>query len=115
MSRTLPKGLAVRIYTPVLSVLEKATQDGLRDAGKVLLKRARELSPTATGASDKSGFVRIDDLTLQVGFTSFISRLQHENLDWQHENGQAKFLEAAGEEVDVEEFIAARVRKALDG
>lgn len=103
----------MRIYTPVLSVVEKATQDGMRDGGRALLKRARELSPTDSGDSDKSGFVRIDDLTLQVGFTSFISRLQHENLDWQHENGQAKFLETAGDEIAVEEFIAARVRKAL--
>lgn len=103
----------MRIYTPVLSVVEKATQDGMRDGGRALLKRARELSPTDSGDSDKSGFVRIDDLTLQVGFTSLVSRLQHENLDWQHENGQAKFLETAADEIAVEEFIAARVRKAL--
>lgn len=103
------------MHTPVLSTLEKATQDGLRDAGRALLKRARDLSPTDTGASDKTGFTRVDDLTLQVGFTSPVSRLQHENLDWQHTNGQAKFLEAAGDEVDVDQFIANRVRKALGG
>lgn len=103
----------MKIFTPVLSVLEQAIQDGERDAGKALLKRARELSPTDTGASDKSGFVRVDDLTLQVGFTSLVSRLQHENLDWQHETGQAKFLETAADEVAVEDFIRDRVRKAF--
>ena len=105
----------MKIYTPVLSVVEKATQDGLREGGKALLKKARELSPTDTGASDKSGFVRIDDLTLQVGFTSLVSRLQHENLDWQHENGQAKFLEAAADQVDVASYVRDHVRKELGG
>lgn len=105
----------MKIYTPVLSAVEKATQDGLREGGKAMLKVARELSPTDTGASDKSAFVRVDDLTLQVGFTSLVSRLQHENLDWQHENGQAKFLEAAADQVDIAEYIRDRVRKELGG
>lgn len=105
----------MKIYTPILSTVEKAAQDGLRDAGKAILKRARELSPTDTGQSDKSGFTRVDDLTLQVGFTSLVSRLQHENLDWQHTNGQAKFLEAAGDEIPAERFILDHVRNALGG
>ena len=104
----------MRMLVPILSTIEKAAQDGMREAGKAVLKRARELSPTDSGGSDKSGFVRIDDLTMQVGFTSLISRLQHENLDWRHEDGgQAKFLEAAVEEIDLEQTVAAKVRAAL--
>lgn len=106
----------MKMHMPVLSMLEKATQDGLRDAGKAVLARARALSPTDTGASDKSGFVRIDDLTVQVGFTSHISRMQHENLDYQHpDGGQPKFLEAASDEIPVEQFVLDRVKKALGG
>lgn len=101
---------------PILNDLEKATQEGLRDAGRAVLKRARDLSPTDSGDSDKSGFMTVDDLTLQVGFKSLVSRLQHENLDWKHpDGGQAKFLETAADEIQVEEYIAARVRKALGG
>jgi hypothetical protein len=99
---------------PILSTLEKAAQVGLRAAGRAVLKRARKLSPTDSGESDKSGFVRIDDLTLQVGFTSYISRLQHENLDWQHENGEmAKFLEIGADEIDIGRIVAEKVRASL--
>lgn len=104
----------VTMHTPILSTAEKAAQDGLRKGLKVLLDRARELSPTDTGDSDKSGFVAIDDLTGQVGFRSFISMLQHEHIEWQHTGGgQAKFLEAAAAEVDVSEYVFDEIRKAF--
>lgn len=101
---------------PILSIIEKAAQDAMRKAGRETLKRARELSPTDSGESDKSGFVAVDDLTVQVGFTSLVSRLNHENLDWQHPGGgQPKFLETASDEVNIEAIAAAAVREALSG
>lgn len=104
----------MKFHTPILTAVEKAAQDGLREAGKAVLKRARELSPTDSGDSDNSGFVRVDDLTVQVGFTSIVSRLQHENLDFQHtDGGQAKFLEAAADEVNIGQIVAAKVREQL--
>ena len=104
----------MKINVPVATVLEKAAQDGLRKAGRAILKRARELSPTIEGDSDKSGFSLVDDLTMQVGFTSLVSRLQHENLEYQHKDGeQAKFLEAAADEVDTGAIIAAEVRQTF--
>ena len=104
----------MKINLPLLTTVEKAAQDGLREGGRALLKRARELSPTLTGESDKSGFVRVDDLTLQVGFSSLVSLLNHENLDWHHpDGGQAKFLEAALQEVDVIDYVYANIVKAL--
>ena len=108
----------MKINVPVLDVLEKAAQDGLKDAGKQILKLARKKSPTddgkGGGESDKSGFSLVDDLTLQVGFKSHISRIQHEDLDYQHKPGeQAKFLEAALDEIDVGAIIAAKVRADL--
>lgn len=103
-------------YTPILSVVEQAAMKGLTEAGREVLKRARELSPTLSGDSDKSGFVATDDLTVQVGFTSIVSMLQHERTEWQHPGGgQAKFLETAADEVDVERVIAEAVRSALGG
>ncbi|NLP82590.1 hypothetical protein HF576_01890 [Microbacterium sp. CFH 90308] len=106
----------MRMHLPILTTTEKATQEGIRDWNKATLKRARELSPTDTGDSDKSGFSVVDDLTGQVGFTSLVSKLQHENLDYVHAGGgQAKFLETAVDETDPEPFIAARIRKAFGG
>lgn len=108
----------MRLNVPILSTVEKAVQDELRKGGRQILKRARELSPTDSGESDKSGFSVVDDLTLQVGFKSLVSRLQHENLEWQHtDGGQAKFLEAAVDECadDINAAIAAAVRQGLGG
>lgn len=105
-----------QLYQPILTLIEKAAQEGLRDVAKATLKRARELSPTDSGDSDKSGFVVVDDLTAQVGFKSFVSRRQHEDLDYQHEDGeQAKFLETASLEVDVGGIMAARMKRDLHG
>lgn len=104
----------MKMLVPILSEIEKAAQDGMREAGKAVLKRARELSPTDSGESDRSGFVVVDDLTVQVGFKSPVSRLQHENLDYEHPNGgQAKFLELAVDEVDIGRVVAEKVRAAL--
>ena len=106
----------MKIHTPILSTVERAVQEGMRKAGEATLERARELSPTETGKSDESGFVAVDDLTTQVGFKSFISRIQHENLEYQHpDGGQPKFLETAAAEIDVEQIIARSVREALGG
>jgi hypothetical protein len=103
-------------YKPILTVVEKAAQDGLRKAGRDVLKRARDLSPSLSGESDKSGFVRIDDLTVQVGFMSIVSLLNHENLDWKHpQGGQPKFLETAADEIDIDRYVAEEVGKALSG
>lgn len=103
----------MKMHTPILSLMEQAAQEGLREAAKATLKRARELSPTETGDSDKTGFVVVDDLTAQVGFKSPVSRLQHEDLDNEHPNGgQAKFLETAAEEVAGKAMVVG-VGKAL--
>jgi hypothetical protein len=104
----------MRMHLPIASLVEKAARDGLKEAGKAVLKRARELSPTDEGGADKSGFVVVDDLTVQVGFKSHIARIQHENLDFQHKPGeQAKFLEAAVDETDIGAIIAKNIRAAL--
>lgn len=101
---------------PILSEFEKVAQDAMREAARAELKRARELSPTLSGKSDKSGFVRVDDLTVQVGFTSIVSKLNHENLDWKHpQGGEPKFLETAANEVNIEAHVVAAARKHLNG
>jgi|GEM_PF-2248341 len=101
----------MKMLKPILTTTEKGAQEGLRKWTRATVKRARELSPTDTGASDKSGFTRIDDLTAQVGFTSLVSRLQHENLEYEHaDGGQPKFLETAAAENDAAEFVANAIR-----
>ena len=104
----------MKMHVPILSTIEKAAIAGQREAARAVLKLARELSPTDTGQSDKSGFTASDDLTVQVGFTSHISRIQHENLEYQHPGGGVpKFLEVAEANTDVAGIIAKKVRDAL--
>lgn len=104
----------MKILKPILSTVEKAAQDALREGGREVLRRAREKSPTLTGESDRSGFMQVDDMTVQVGFTSLVSRLQHEDLDNQHpQGGEPKFLESAFDEVDIEQIAAQKLREAF--
>ena len=101
---------------PILTDMEKDAQQAARDVGKKQLARARELSPTKSGDSDKSGFVAVDDRTTQVGFRSVISRIQHERTDFNHPNGgQAKFLETAVDEIDAIDYIVNRLRSKYGG
>ncbi len=102
----------MREHAPILSLIEQAAQETMRQAAKATLKRARELAPRDTGALIKSGRVRVDDLTAQVVFTAPHARFVHEDLDADHpRGGGAKFLETAGREVDVEPFIQAEMQK----
>ena len=104
----------MKIHNAILSTVEKAAQESLKAVGRDVLKSAREKSPTDSGESDKSGFVASDDLTVQVGFRSLVSRLNHENLDWRHEDGgEPKFLENAAFEYDVEGKMASEMRRRL--
>lgn len=106
------------MYLPVLNALERAAQAGLQDVADQALAAANELAPKDTGDMIASGFARVDDLVATVGYSDFVARLQHENLDYAHpDGGQAKFLETAADEIRprVQDIIGRRVKAALDG
>jgi hypothetical protein len=108
----------VKFYLPVLSAVEQAAQEALKEVAEETLERSNELSPTLTGETDESGFVKVDDLTAQIGYRSFVARLQHEDLDYQHpRGGQAKFLETAADEMrsQIGPRMAAKIRGVLGG
>lgn len=108
----------MKFYLPVLNALEQAAQDGLVEVAEMHLDRSNELIPRDTGETAESGFTDVEDLTAKVGYSSFIARLQHEDLDNQHpRGGQAKFLETAADELrpTIGPTIAKHVRAALDG
>lgn len=108
----------MRMHVPILSTIEKATQDELRKAGRQILQRSNQLAPKDDGDLVKTGRAIVDDLTLQVSYTAPHAHLQHENLEYQHEDGgQAKFLETAIDELagPINAALAAAVRKSLGG
>lgn len=107
----------MKINNPILSTVDKAAQAGVRAGVQRIRKRSDELMPKLTGETRESGFTRVDDLTGQVGYSSLVAMLQHENLDYHHDDGQAKFLETAADELmpGVVSDVAARIRKAFGG
>lgn len=103
-------------YKPILSMVEKAAQDAMRETGRKMLKRSNELAPVDDRDLVKSGKVVVDDLSVSVRYTAPHAVFQHEHLDWEHDDGgSAKFLETAADEIDIGEEVAARVRGALGG
>lgn len=98
---------------PILSIVEKAAQDAMKDTGRKLLKRSNELAPRDDGDLIKSGKVVVDDLSISVRYTAPHAVFQHEHLDWEHEDGGAKFLETASDEIDIGAEVAQAVREAL--
>ena len=107
----------MKINTPILSAVDKATQAGIRAGVQRIRKRSDELFPKRTGEMVKSSFTRVDDLTAQVGYSDWRAMLQHENLDYHHDGGQAKFLETAADELmpGVVSDVSDRIRKAFGG
>lgn len=100
-------------YKPILSMVEKAAQDAMRKTGRELLKRSNALAPRDDGDLIKSGKVVVDDLSVTVKYTAPHAAFQHEHLDWAHDDGGAKFLERAADEIDIGEAVAKAVREAL--
>lgn len=102
-------------YKPILSTVEKAAQDAMRKAGRDLLKRSNELAPVDDRDLIRSGRVVVDDLSVTVRYTAPHAVFQHERLDYVHDDGGAKFLERASDEIDIAAAVADAVRKELGG
>lgn len=104
----------VKQHNAKLTEAEKAVRDAMQSTAREVLKVAKQLAPVDSGALRKSGKVFVDDTMVGVKFTGPQAWLQHERLDYQHPHGgQAKFLEAAVEQVGVEQSIISGARARL--
>ena len=111
----------MKFYAPVLSLIEQAVQQGLKDAAEMVLAESNARAPVDDGELRAAGFVDVDDLTVQVGYKTaqgypYIRR-QHEDMDYQHDTGGPKFLENAANETrgQAADIVAARIKGALGG
>ncbi|MCM6761396.1 hypothetical protein NB037_03105 [Rathayibacter sp. ZW T2_19] len=105
-------------YRPVLSLIEKAAQDALLEVAEAVIENSNARAPRLTGETEDTSFARVDDLTAQAGYESFVARLQHEDLEYEHpRGGEPKFLEKAAEDVrpKVGPMIEKHIREALGG
>lgn len=76
--------------------LRNETADALRDMGEAILSDASKTIPYDTGTMDRSGFVEVDESTLdmQIGYDVPYAAQQHEDTTIRHPNGRrAKWLE----------------------
>ncbi|MEO6081928.1 MAG: hypothetical protein ABIQ18_02350 [Umezawaea sp.] len=91
---------------------------GLRVGGEHLLGVSRARVPHEEGTLERSGVASVDAaaLTGAVSYDTPYAARQHEELDWQHDEGRtAKYLEVPmGEEAPViAELIGAEIRRSL--
>lgn len=116
MARRRPRSASSGMDLPLLTVTEAAVQKGMAEAARRLLKESNARAPVDDGTLRRSGRVVVDDLTVQVGYTAPHAHLQHEALDYAHEDGgEAKFLELAADAFDMDAIVVAVLRGELSG
>lgn len=102
------------MHMPILSTIEQAAQEALRDTAREVLLEARDRAPREDGDLRRKSRVVVDDLEARVVFSSHYAWFQHERLDYEHPNGgEAKFLENAIDALDVGHLIAGKVEARL--
>jgi hypothetical protein len=101
-------------HNAILTEIEKAAREALRDAAKAVLKRAKELAPKDEGDLRRAGRVSVNDVDIRVVFRAPHAWLQHERLDYKHPaGGGPKYLERAVDELGVEADILSGIKARL--
>ena len=100
-----------------VAIAHEATMLGLERAGEHVRGVAVNLAPIERGDLRNSAAVSSDDARTEVAvsFDTPYAVRQHEELDYHHDVGQAKYLESAlNENADqVLAIVAASIRRAL--
>lgn len=98
-------------HNAILTELEKAAREAVRDTAKKVLARAKENAPKDEGTLRRSGKVHVNDTEVRVAFKAPHAWLQHERLDYKHPaGGGPKYLERAVEEVGAEADIISGIK-----
>lgn len=121
-------GIDVRVtgtsHNPIIGMLTRL-REGLAAGGAVVLaasdaKAPREPEPRHPdiGHMTETGFVLVlpgvDGERVAVGYTAYWARWQHEDMNYHHDHGAAKFLEHAllEEKATVMKMAAEAVRRS---
>ena len=84
---------AVSRLNRIILETEGNTEDAIKDIALDLIGKSKERAPVDTGDLRGSGFVDIQGTSAIVGFTEIYALNQHEDLNFNHSDGEAKFLE----------------------
>lgn len=99
----------------VIASVEESGAQGAEEAAQRLLQASNQRVPVDSGELRDSGRVTVEGLEASVGYGAPHAVAVHENLEAHHDQGQAKFLEAAllEEQRALLEAIAASIKLAL--
>lgn len=103
--------------TAVVAGVTSEGASGIAEALAQLLEAANQRAPVDTGELRGSGRVETDGLQGTVVYEAPHAVAVHENLEVRHNDGQAKFLEAAlvEDQRELLKRVAASTKKALGG
>jgi hypothetical protein len=106
-----------------LEAVVKAAEAALYQAGSIIMTEAKERAPLDIGTLRNSGYVTLprrqgDDVMVEAGFggaAKAYAVIQHEELSYRHEVGEAKYLENAinAKEQEVQERVRRMAGQAL--
>lgn len=99
----------------VRQAIERSAKEAARKGAEHIKERAVQRTPLETGALRNSAKVTTSGKTAAVSYNTPYAVKQHEEVGYQHGDGEAKFLEntVRAEQGAVQNIIAEEVRKAL--
>ena len=92
-------------------VIRQATSEGLLDAAEVVKQEAIQRTPLESGYLRNTATAKAEDLEAAVGFDGPYAIVQHENVGFHHQDGEAKFLENAV--IAVQPVVAQVIAQAI--
>ena len=97
------------------AMLKGVEQEWLKAVAMDLTGEAQRLAPKDTGALRAAGHWEIDGETARVLFDAPYAAVQHERIDFNHTDGEAKYLEKPLKEKQrlYAEDLAARLRRRI--
>lgn len=107
--------VALKWNDQALQRLEEAKKDALFRASAHLRERAVQRTPVETGHLRNSAKNTVSGDQAAVSYNTPYAARQHEELGWQHTDGEAKFLENAmrAERDNIRKIIGDRIGREL--
>ena len=114
-----PKQVEAQLRKRLIAA-QKAAQTALYQAGSIIMTEAKERAPVDIGTLRNSGYVTLPvtrggDTFVEAGFggaAKAYAVVQHEELSYVHETGEAKYLENAINAKEDE--VRERIRRITD-
>ena len=104
--------MKLKWHDDVAEAKTKSALDGLERLANEILSLSQSRCPVDTGALRGSAQVAREEKKVLVGYGTTYALEQHENLQYHHEVGQAKYLETAFDELKdkAKDYVKSAIR-----